>query len=201
MSRPTRVALYARVSTSNGQTTETQLHELREQASIRGWTVYREYVDEGISGSGRVKRPALDALIADARRGRFDVVCVWALDRIGRNLKHLVSLLEDFESVGVKFLSLKEGLDLGSAAGRLQLHILAALSEFERSRVQELVRAGISRARAQGRRCGRPEVIAPEERLAPVRGLSVREAARRLGVSHATAHRWLSRKVPPEHLA
>jgi DNA invertase Pin-like site-specific DNA recombinase len=99
-------------------------------------------------------------------------------------------VLEELQALGIKFVSLGEGIDLSTPAGRLQLHVLAALSEFERARIQERVRAGIARAKAQGVRFGRPERHVPEATLAPVRSLSVREAAKRLGVSAATAHRW-----------
>ena len=184
-------ALYARVSTSD-QTCENQLGELRAYISARGWTAI-EFVDEGISGS-KDSRPALDRLIAAARRRRFDTVVVWRLDRLGRNLRHLVVLLDELSALGVAFVSLNEGIDFGTPAGKLQFHVLAALAEFERSRIVERVRSGIARAKAQGTRFGRPAKAIPESMLAPVRGLSVREAAKRLGVSPATAHRWLSRK-------
>jgi DNA invertase Pin-like site-specific DNA recombinase len=150
-------------------------------------------VDEGVSGS-KDRRPAFDQLVADAKRRRFDVMLAWRLDRVGRNLRHLVLLLEDLQAIGVGFVCLNEGIDLGTPAGRLQLHILAALAQFERERIIERVRSGMARAKAQGKRFGRRERIVPEEMLAPVRGLSVREAAKRLGDSAATAHRWLSRQ-------
>ena len=183
-----RAGIYARVS-SKDQTTENQLLELRRYCEARGWEIFKEYVDEGVSGA-KDRRPALDQLVADAKRRRFDVVVAWALDRIGRSMRHLVLLLEDLESAGVHFVSLREGLDLSSAAGRLQLHILAALSEFERARIQERVRAGLARARQQGKRLGR-------RRLHPVpstlpKGLTVRAAAATWGVSKSTAARWLS---------
>jgi DNA invertase Pin-like site-specific DNA recombinase len=183
-------ALYARVSTTD-QTCENQLIELRRYCAARGWRIWREFVDTGVSGS-KDRRPALDELNAHARRRRFDVVVCWRLDRLGRNLRHLVVLLEELQGLGVGFVSLGEGIDLGTPAGRLQLHVLAALAEFERSRIQERVRAGLARVRAAGKRLGRPEKHIPEERLSPVRGLSLREAAKRLGVSRSTAHRWLS---------
>lgn len=130
----------------------------------------------------------------DARRRRFSAVVVAKLDRFGRSLKELVLLMEKLESLGITFVSISEGIDLGSSVGRLQLHILAALAQWERERIIERVRSGMARAKAEGRRFGRPERHVAEEILAPVRGLSVREAAKRLGVSPATAHRWLSRK-------
>jgi DNA invertase Pin-like site-specific DNA recombinase len=184
-------ALYARVSTTD-QTCENQLLELRRYCEARGWTIGREFVDTGVSGS-KDRRPALDELTAEAKRRRFDTLIVWRLDRLGRSLRHLVVLLEEFQALGIGFVSLGEGIDLGTPAGRLQLHILAALAEFERSRIQERVRAGLARAKAQGVQLGRPEKRVPEDRLAAVRGLSIREAAERLGVSRSTAHRWLSR--------
>ncbi len=189
-----RAALYARVSTLD-QEPENQLAELRRYVAARDW-VPIEYVDQGVSGT-KDRRPALDRLVADARRRQVDTVVVWRLDRLGRSLKHLVTLLDEFHAVGVGFVSLGEGIDLHTPAGRLQLHILAALAEFERARIAERVAAGLARARQNGTRLGRPEKVVPESVLGSVRGLSVREAARRLGVSPATAHRWLSQKTPP----
>ena len=122
----------------------------------------------------------------------FDVLVCWRLDRLGRNLRHLVTLLDELQAVGVSFVSLGEGIDCTTPAGRLQLDVLAALAEFERARIAERVRAGLARAKQQGKRLGRPETVIPESVLAPVRGLSVREAASRLGVSPSTAHRWLA---------
>jgi DNA invertase Pin-like site-specific DNA recombinase len=188
--RPLRAALYARVST-NDQTADNQLLELRRYAEVRGWTA-KEYVDQGISGV-KESRPALDTLISDARRRRFDVLVVWRLDRLGRNLRHLILTLDELTALGVSFVSLGKGIDTSTPAGRLQLHILGAIAEFERARIAERVKAGVDRARRQGRRLGRPEREVPESIIAPVRGLSVREAAKRLGVSTATAHRWLSK--------
>jgi len=129
---------------------------------------------------------------------RFDVMCVWRLDRAGRNLKHLLTLIEGLHAVGVAFLSLNEGIDCTTPAGRLQLHVLGALAQFERERIRERVVAGLSRVRSKGQRLGRPEKRVPEAILAPVRGLPIREAARRLEVSPATAHRWLSQKTSAE---
>jgi DNA invertase Pin-like site-specific DNA recombinase len=186
-----RAALYARVSTTD-QTCENQLGELRAYVAARGWTS-TEFVDAGISGS-KDSRPALDRLLEAARRRRLDAVVVWRLDRLGRNLRHLVVLLDELSALGISFISLNEGIDFGTPAGKLQFHVLAALAEFERSRIVERVRSGIARAKAQGTRFGRPQRAIPEATLAPVRGLSVREAAKRLGVSPATAHRWLSQK-------
>jgi putative DNA-invertase from lambdoid prophage Rac len=191
-----RAGVYARVSTLD-QHCENQLVELRRYCEARGWTIVREYVDEGVSGA-KERRPALDELVKDAKRRKIDVLVVWRLDRLGRNLRHLILLLDDLQATGVSFVSLSEGIDATTPAGRLQLHVLGAIAEFERERIRERVRAGLSRVKAAGRRLGRPEREVPEALLAPVRGLPVREAARRLGVSAATAHRWLSRKTSSE---
>ena len=134
--------------------------------------VHAEYTDE-MSGA-KDRRPGLDRLLLDARRARIDVVVCWALDRIGRDLKHLLAVLEDLQSLNIPFVSLKEGLDLGSASGRLQLAILAALSQFERERLRERTVAGLERARAQGKRLGRPSEAVPLEKLESVAGISVR---------------------------
>ena len=136
--RPQRAAIYARVSTLD-QTTENQLTELRSYTLTRGWTA-REYVDEGVSGSIE-SRPALDRLLRDARRRRFDVLVCWRLDRLGRSLKHLILFLEELSALGVAFVSLAEGIDATTPAGRLQMHILGAIAEFERARIAERVRA------------------------------------------------------------
>jgi DNA invertase Pin-like site-specific DNA recombinase len=190
-----RAAIYARVSTFD-QEPENQLQELRRYVEARAWTG-TEFVDRGISGA-KDKRPALDVLLRDAKRRRFDVLVCWRLDRLGRNLRHLILLLDELAAVGVGFVSLAEGIDTQTPAGRLQLHILGAIAQFERERIAERVRAGLHRAKAQGVRLGRPERQVPDERLASVRGLSVRQAAAKLGVSPATAHRWLSQKSLPK---
>jgi DNA invertase Pin-like site-specific DNA recombinase len=188
-----RAAIYARVSTLE-QEPENQLKELRTHCELRGWSI-REYVDKGVSGA-KDRRPALDELLRDAKRRRFDVLVCWRLDRLGRNLRHLILLLDELQALKIGFVTLGEGIDTSTPAGKLQLHILSAIAEFERERIRERVVAGLQRARSQGKRLGRPERQVSEETLAPVRGLSVREAAARLGVSSATAHRWLSQKSP-----
>src|SRR5215472_8590896 len=152
-----RVALYARVSTLNGQDPEMQLLELREYAARRCWTVSGEYVDQGVSGS-KESRPELNRLTADAHRRVFDAVLVWKIDRYGRSLKHLVNALADLAAYGVAFISFRDNLDLSTPSGRLMFQIIGAMAEFERSLIQERVRAGLRNARAKGRRLGRPTV-------------------------------------------
>jgi DNA invertase Pin-like site-specific DNA recombinase len=187
-----RAGIYARVSTAE-QEPENQLSELRRYVEARGWTAI-EYVDRGVSGA-KDRRPALDQLLADTRRRKLDAVVCWRLDRLGRNLKHLITLLDELQAVGVSFVSLAEGIDGTTPAGRLQMHILGAIAEFERGRIQERVRAGLARARAQGKRLGRPRVHRPP--IDVPGGLTVREAAKLWGVSPATASRWInSGKMP-----
>jgi DNA invertase Pin-like site-specific DNA recombinase len=186
-----KAALYARVSTLD-QEPENQLQELRRYTEARGWTA-QEYVDHGVSGA-KDRRPALDELLNSVRRRRVDVVVLWSLDRLGRSLRHLIGLLDEFQTIGVGFVSLREGLDCTTPAGRLQWQIIGAISEFERARIQERVRAGLARARAQGVRLGRPRRRIDPERLATVAGLPAREAARRLGIPRSTFQRLVAQK-------
>jgi DNA invertase Pin-like site-specific DNA recombinase len=136
-----RIALYARVSTLNGQNPQLQLDELREYAQRRGWTIAGEYVDLGVSGA-KDSRPDLNRMLADAHARKFDGIAVWKLDRLGRSLKHLVTTIEDLQAYNVSFVSLRDNLDLSTPAGRLMLHIIGAMAEFERSLIQERVVAG-----------------------------------------------------------
>src|ERR1700758_5265531 len=152
-----KTAIYARVSTSNGQDPSMQTRELKEYCERRGWTVACEYVDVGVSGS-KDSRPQLNQLMANAKRRHFDVVLVWKLDRFGRSLKHLVNALAEFEALGVTFVSLRDNLDLSTPSGRLMFQIIGAMAEFERSLIVERVRAGLRNAKAKGIRLGRPTV-------------------------------------------
>src|SRR5262245_7578738 len=181
-----RAAIYARVSTAD-QTCENQLLELRRYCDARVWTIVREFVDIGVSGS-KERRPALDDLVRDAKRRQFDGLVVWRLDRLGRNLRHLILLLDDLQATGVAFVSLSEGIDATTPAGRLQLHVLGAIAEFERERIRERVMAGLQRAKAQGKRLGRPR---RQPATVVVPGGTVRAAALAWGVSKSTAARWI----------
>ena len=193
MAKTVRAALYARVSTLNGQDVGLQLEELRQVAGQRGWNLVEEYVDEGVSGA-KASRPGLDRLLADAQRGRFDVVLVWKLDRLGRSLQHLLGVLDDLAGWGVGFASVRDaGIDTTTPAGRLMLQILGAFSEFERELVRERVIAGVRRAQAAGKHCGRPRVefdLRPAVALLE-QGRSLKETARILGVSRNTLRRRL----------
>ena len=181
-----RVAVYARVSTLD-QTTENQLLELRRYVEARGWSA-TEFVDGGVSGA-KDRRPALDALTAAVRRHQVDAVVCWKLDRLGRNLRHLVLLLDEWQARGVAFITLGEGIDTSTAAGRLVAGVLASIAEFERARVQERVYAGLRRARAQGKRLGRRRNPVAR-RLGECAGMSHAKAALQLGVSEASIKRW-----------
>src|SRR5216683_1909251 len=164
-----KAALYVRVSTLD-QNTENQAIELRRYIESRGWTAV-EYRDHGVSGA-KDRRPALDQLVADAKRRKFDVLVCWRLDRLGRNLRHLILLLDDLHALGIGFVTLGEGIDTTSPTGRLVLHVLGAISEFERERIRERVLAGLLRARAQGVKLGRPRASVPIEQLQRVNSLS-----------------------------
>jgi DNA invertase Pin-like site-specific DNA recombinase len=185
----TRVAIYARVSTTNhGQDATLQTHDQHQFAEARGWQVFDDYIDQGVSGS-KDSRPELNRLMADARRRKFDIVLVWKLDRFGRSLRHLVNALAEFESLGIAFVSLSDNLDLGTPSGRLMFQIIGAMAEFERALIQERVRAGLRNARAKGKRLGRPKVTVDAARIATLRaqGLSWAVVGERLGVSEGTA--------------
>jgi DNA invertase Pin-like site-specific DNA recombinase len=182
-----KLALYARVSTNTGQQDpELQLREMREYAERRGCSITAEYVDRG-SGA-KESRAQLDLLMADAQQRRFDVVLVWKLDRFARSLKHLVNALAQFDALGVAFISLRDNLDLTTPAGRLMFQIIGAMAEFERSLIQERVRAGLRNARAKGKRLGRPRTPVPVAKVQRLRaqGLSWSKVSQRVGVPKAT---------------
>ncbi len=185
-----RVALYARVSTLNGQDPQMQLRELREYALRRGWAIEKEYIDHGISGS-KESRPALNDLMSDAHRRKFDAVLVWKIDRFGRSLKHLVNSLEELGALGVAFVSFGDNLDLSTPSGRLMFQIIGAMAEFERALIQERVRAGLRNAQAKGKRLGRPRVPVDALRIASLRseGRSWAEIVAEVKVGKGTAQR------------
>ena len=157
-----RIALYARVSTAD-QHPEAQLLALRPYAGARGLEVAGEYIDHGVSGS-KDRRPALDRLMADARRRRFDAVAVTKLDRLARSTRHLVNLAAELDAVGVDLVVLDQAIDTGTPAGRLLFHVLGAIGEFERDLIRERTVAGLRAARRRGARIGRPQ--APVDALA-----------------------------------
>jgi len=187
------VALYARVSTLTNQDPEMQLLELREHANRRGWQIIEEYVDQGVSGC-KESRPALNRLMVDACRRRFDAILVWKIDRFGRSLKHLVNSLAELAALGVAFVSLRDNLDLSTPSGRLMFQIIGAMAEFERALIQERVRAGLRNARAKGKQLGRPRVIVDAHKISSLRsqGRSWAQIVAELGIGKGTAQRALA---------
>jgi DNA invertase Pin-like site-specific DNA recombinase len=189
---PKRAALYARVSTTD-QNAQSQLLELRKYAADRGWSIEGEYVDAGVSGS-KESRPALNKLMADMRKRKFDLVVVWRFDRFARSARHLVTALEDMTNVGVGFVSFQEGIDTNSPLGKAILTIVGAMGELERNIIVERVRMGLRRARAEGKRLGRPKSNADSTAVRELRaqGKSLREIAKQVGASKSTVSRLLA---------
>ena len=190
-----RVALYARVSTSNGQQDpEMQLRELREYAEHRELIITGEYVDH-MTGS-KDSRPALNRLMADASRRKFDAVLVWKLDRFGRSLRHLVNAIAELEAIGVAFISFRDNLDLSTPSGRLMFQIIGAMAEFERALIQERVKAGLRNAKAKGKKLGRPRADVDPSRVEALRasGASWRAIAKQTGLGVGTVHRIAQRR-------
>ena len=186
-----RAALYARVSTTE-QTPENQLVALRAFAAARGW-VRTEFIDHGVSGA-KEKRPQLDALLANIRRRKVDLVVVTKLDRLARSTRHLVTLVGDLDALGVDLVVLDQAIDTTTPAGKLLFHMLAAIAEFERDLIRDRVLAGLRRARAEGRHLGRPpkhQVDVGHARTLLGQGLSLRATARALGVPHMAVRRAL----------
>jgi DNA invertase Pin-like site-specific DNA recombinase len=191
-----RVAIYARVSTSNhGQDVTVQTRDLEQFAEVRGWRLIDSYLDLGISGS-KDKRPELDRLMADAHRRKFDVVIVWKFDRFARSVSHLLRALETFNALGISFVSLSEQMDTTTPAGKMVFTVLGAVAELERSLIAERVRAGLRNARAKGKTLGRPRVFVDGARITRLRALgrSIREIADELGYSRSLVHKTLANR-------
>ena len=193
-----RVALYARVSTSD-QTVAPQLEALRSYGSARRLEVVREFVDEGVSGS-KDRRPALDQMIAAAHRRDFDAIACVKLDRLARSVRHLTVLAAEFEALGVDLVVVDQQIDTSTPTGRLLFHVLGSIAEFERDLIRERVAAGIKSARKRGIRFGRPRVLDEGQQARARRlraaGHSVRQIAKTLGVSKSAVSRELSRNSP-----
>ena len=196
----TRVAIYARVSTTD-QSTDSQLLDLRRYVRERGWDIFKEYVDEGISGT-KDSRPALNELMNDAKKRRFDVVLVWRFDRFARSTKHLILALEEFKNLGIDFVSYQENIDTSSPLGSAIFTIISAVAQLERDIIAERVKAGLRRARENGKKLGRPRVAVDADKIAALRaqGRSWREIAEELGIGKGTAQRafYSLPKNPPE---
>ena len=191
-----RAGIYARVSTRNGQTPENQLRELREVAENAGWQIVGEFVDHGISGSkGRDKRPALDDLWRKVSRREIDIVMAWSVDRLGRSLQHLLHFLGDLQGCSADLYLHKQGVDTTTPGGKALYQMMGVFAEFEREMIRERVNAGLARARAQGRKLGRPKVGEDVERsVRRLReaGIGKRKIAKHLGVGVSTVMRVLA---------
>lgn len=181
-------AIYARVSTHNGQNPEMQVRELRDYCKRRGWKLAGEYIDVGISGA-KDSRPELNRLSADAHHRKFGAVVVWRFDRFARSVSHLLRALETFHSLGIEFVSLSEQVDTSTPTGKMIFTVLGAVAELERNLIAERVRAGLRNARAKGKRLGRPLKTIDAAEIASLRsqGSSWRQIGAKLGVSAATA--------------
>ena len=185
-----RAAIYMRVSTVD-QHPETQLLDLRQMAAQRGYEIVHEYTDR-ISGT-KAKRPGLDQMMRDARRGQFDVVLVWACDRIARSTRHFLDVLDDLNRLNVEFISFREQIDTGGPLGRAIVVIIGAIAELERSLIVERVRAGMRRAKLEGRSIGRRPLELDRQRICRDRkqGQSLRKIAKAHLISPATVQRVL----------
>jgi DNA invertase Pin-like site-specific DNA recombinase len=184
-----KAAIYARVSTPE-QHIETQLYDLRKLAAQRGFEVTREYCDQGISGS-KARRPGLDSMMNDARRGEFSIVLVAAFDRIARSTKNFLEIIDELTSVDVTFLSARECIDSSGPMGRMFLTMVGSIAELERSLIVERVKAGMRRARLDGKRLGRAPLSV--DRIALVRdrlaGMSLTDVAKKYRISRASVVR------------
>jgi DNA invertase Pin-like site-specific DNA recombinase len=201
MQKTKRVALYARVST-DGQTTENQLRELRATVERHNWTVVAEYVDHAISGAkSRKDRPQFDALLRAVARREFDGVAAWSVDRLGRSLQDLVAFLSDLQAKRVDLYLHQQSLDTSTPSGKAMFGMLGVFAEFERSIIQERIQAGLARAMAKGVTLGRPmlnhkagQKAAVEQRIRELaaNGMGKRKIARTLGIGVSVAQRVLA---------
>ena len=202
--RPRRIALYARVSTSH-QTVENQLAELREIAHRQGWSIVAELSDEGISGSkGRDKRPAFDQLLKRATRREFDLIMVWAIDRLGRSIQHLVGFMNELQSLKVDLFVHQQAIDTTTPSGRMVFGIFSALGEYERELIRERILAGQKRARSQGIKIGRPsklnDAVKTSVRLLRGNGMGIKQIAKTLEIGVGSVYAALNLQQPPQHM-
>jgi DNA invertase Pin-like site-specific DNA recombinase len=186
-----KAAIYARVSTPD-QHLETQLYDLRKLATQRGFEVVKEHCDRGFSGS-KARRPGLDSLLADARRGEFSVVLVAAFDRIARSTKNFLEIVDELNELGIEFVSAREAIDTSGPMGRMFITLVGSIAELERSLITERIRAGMRRARLEGQRLGRAPLDIDRAALVRDRlaGMSLTNAAKKYGVSRASVVRFV----------
>jgi DNA invertase Pin-like site-specific DNA recombinase len=203
-----RAAIYVRVSSPNktagvfDQDPSMQVEPLKALVAQRGWELTKIYADR--ASGAKESRPALDELMRDARRGRFEAVLVWRFDRFARSLRQLVEALDEFGALGIAFVSHQEALDSSTPSGRLMFQMIGAMAEFERGIIRERVIAGVEHAKQHGTRSGnaigRPKAIFPRGEVARLvaGGLSLRAAAKKLGIGYGTARKDLSENPGPE---
>jgi DNA invertase Pin-like site-specific DNA recombinase len=185
-----KVAIYARVST-NDQSTDMQVQDLIKHCQIRGFTIYKIYRDQGISGSIK-SRPSLDELMKDAHKGKFKAVLVWRFDRFARSTKHLITALEEFRNIGVDFISHNENIDTSSAVGEMIFTMISAMAQFERRLIQERVVAGLRNAKAKGKKLGRKVVINQDQiKILRSQDKSMHQIAKELDISVGSVFRAL----------
>jgi DNA invertase Pin-like site-specific DNA recombinase len=192
-----RIAIYARVSTDR-QSTESQLNTLREYIEKREWNLFKEYIDEGFTGSN-TKRPAFKEMMADAKKRRFDVLLVYKLDRLSRSLKDLIITLDDLKSTGIDFVSYDNSLDTTTPTGRLIFHVVGSVAEFEREIIKERVKSGLENARRKGKRLGRPPVssaLVEEAKRLRSQGMPYRKIGLQLGIPESTVRANLTSSPP-----
>ena len=189
---PKRVALYLRVSTGL-QNTDNQQRELHAVARRHGWEIVEVFEDAGVSGAkGRGQRPGLDALLLSVARKEIDLVCCWSVDRLGRSLQDLVSILAEFHSKRVDLYLHQQGLDTTTPAGKAMFQVMGVFAEFERAMIQERIKAGLARARAEGKRLGRPRVgkdVEEKIRLKRRKGGTIHGIAAQLGIGVSVVQR------------
>ena len=183
-----RAVLYVRVSTPD-QSIEPQLLDLRQMAAARGYEIVREYSDK-LSGT-KSKRPGLDALLSDAQRHRFDVVMVWAFDRMARSVRHFLEVLDELNHLEIEFVSFRESIDTSGPLGRAMVVIVGAIAELERNLIVERVKAGMRRAKLDGRQIGRSRLDMNREQIVHDRrsGMSLTQVAKKHGISRASVCR------------
>jgi DNA invertase Pin-like site-specific DNA recombinase len=186
-----KAAIYARVSTPD-QHVETQLYDMRKPATQRGFEVSREYCDRGISGS-KARRPGLDAMMADARRGEFSVLLVAAFDRIARSTKNFLEIVDELHDLEIEFISAREAIDTSGPMGRMFITLIGSIAELEKSILVERIRAGMRRAKLEGQRLGRAPLNIDHDALVRDRltGMSLTNAAKKYGVSRASVVRFV----------
>lgn len=190
-----KVAIYTRVSSSD-QSTEMQIRVLREYCQARGFTIYREYTDHGISGT-KCSRPSLDELLNDTRKKLFDVVLVYRFDRFARSSKQLITSLEEFNHLGIDFISYQENIDTSSPLGKAIFTIVSAMAELERNIIVERIKTGLYNAKKNGKQLGRPkaQLDLNQARALKQEGYSIRSIAQKMNISKSTVAKYLSVKL------